>query len=206
MARTIGTSLLVLGAVLLLDRGLDRARPTRTLRMASAAQAPLAAAGAMTLTFYTSHVVFAGIAGELDPWLLYLVQISFALLVGMLWQRRVGRGPLETGVSTLVDAVVTSPAATTTSAISARKRVATVVVALALTIIGFALAVADVPTSKSGPPTTSQQQESDEPDGTSTRPDSDSQRVESNPPSRPGQRDQPAQPGGQDKPDQADDD
>ncbi|MDN5860489.1 MAG: DUF1624 domain-containing protein [Pseudonocardia sp.] len=207
MARTIGTSLLVLGALLLLDRGLDRARPTRALRMAGAAQAPLAAAGAMTLTFYTLHVVFAGVAGELDPWVLYPIQVSFALLVGVLWQRLVGRGPLEAGVGTLVDAVVTSPSAT--SAISARKRTATVIVALALTVIGFGLAVAEVASGDSGSPTTSQQEESAEPDNTATDPDPDDQKVESDPPSRPGQLDevdQPAAPDGQDEQEEADDD
>ena len=204
MARTIGTSLLVLGAMLLLDRGLDRARPTGGWRVADAVQSPLAAAGAMTLTFYTLHVIFAGVAEDLDPWLLYLIQLSFALLVGLLWQRLVGRGPLETGVSTLVDAVVTSP--TARSAISARKRIAAVVVALALTIIGFVLAVADVPSGDSGRPTTSRQ---GEPGGTSTRPNTDDQQVESEPPSRPGQLDEADQsgaPDGQSTQDQHEDD
>ena len=173
MARTIGTSLLVLGAMLLLDRGLDRPHPTRVLRVAGAAAAPLAAAGAMTLTFYTLHVVVAGVAEDLLPGVLYLVQIVFALLVGMLWQRLIGRGPLETGVSTLVDAVVTSPSAT--SAIPARKRVAAILVALALTILGVGLAVADVPSGGSGTPTTSEHEESPDSDGASTRPTSEKQ-------------------------------
>ena len=173
MARTIGTSLLVLGAMLLLDRGLDRPHPTRVLRVAGAAAAPLAAAGAMTLTFYTLHVVVAGVAEDLLPGVLYLVQIVFALLVGMLWQRLIGRGPLETGVSTLVDAVVTSPSAT--SAIPARKRVAAILVALALTILGVGFAVADVPSGGSGTPTTSEHEESPDSDGASTRPTSEKQ-------------------------------
>jgi uncharacterized membrane protein len=205
MARTIGTSLLVLGALLLLDRVLDRARPTGGWRVAGAVQAPLAAAGAMTLTFYTSHVVFAGVA-DLDPGVLYLIQIVFALLVGMLWQRLVGRGPLETGVSTLVDAVVPSPS---TTAIPAHKRVAAVVVALALTIIGFGLAAAGVPSGDSESPTTSQQEESTEPDRTSTRPSPDEQRSEPTPSSRPGQLDEADQPDasdGRDQQDQDDDD
>ncbi|MGI5127257.1 heparan-alpha-glucosaminide N-acetyltransferase domain-containing protein [Pseudonocardia sp. CA-107938] len=188
MARTIGTSLLVLGAMLLLDRALDRARPNPALRVAGAVQAPLAAAGAMTLTFYTLHVIVAGVAGDLDPWVLYLLQLSFALVVGMLWQRRVGRGPLETGVSTLVDAVVSSPSAT--SAVSARKRAATIIVAVALTVTGFAVAAAGVPSGAAASPITNQREEPTEPSDSPTRPDPA----------------QPAAPDGRDQPDSGDDD
>lgn len=158
-ARAIGASLLVLGAMLLLDRGLDRARPALALRAAGAATAPLAAAGAMTLTFYTMHVVFAGLAADLEPWVLYLIQGSFALVVGLLWQRSLGRGPLETGVSVLVDAVVTSPSKTATAANSTRA--ATIVVALALTTAGVLFGVAGATSSDSEPPTTSQRQQVD---------------------------------------------
>lgn len=203
MARTVGTSLLVLGAMLLLDWVLDRAHPTRVLRMAGAARAPLAAAGAMTLTFYTAHVVFAGVAAELEPWMLYLIQVVFALLVGLIWQRLVGRGPLEAGVSTLVDAVVTSPSKTATAQISTRTRAVTIVVALALSIGGVAIGLAGVSSGDSESPATSQQ-ESAEPSGRATRPDSESQDVGSEPASQP---DESGESDGQGAPeDQSDDD
>lgn len=111
LARTVGTSLAVLGAMLLLDRALARGGSSPWVRIVDAARSPLAAAGSMTLTFYTLHVVVAGLAAETAaPWTLYLVQITFALVVGLLWQRFVGRGPLEAGVSTLTDVVAPAPA------------------------------------------------------------------------------------------------
>ena len=109
LARTVGTSLVALGAMLLLDQALSRGGSSPWARVVGAARAPLAAAGSMTLTFYTLHVVVVGLAPETEPWTLYLVQVTFALLVGLLWQRSVGRGPLEAGVSTLTDVVAPSP-------------------------------------------------------------------------------------------------
>ncbi|WP_166659684.1 heparan-alpha-glucosaminide N-acetyltransferase domain-containing protein [Actinomycetospora succinea] len=105
LARTVGTSLAVLGAMLLLDRALAHGGAATWARVVGAVRSPLAAAGAMTLTFYTLHVVVVGLAPTAEPWTLYLVQITVALLVGLLWQRFVGRGPLEAGVSRLTDVV-----------------------------------------------------------------------------------------------------
>ncbi|GLZ48032.1 hypothetical protein Acsp06_42170 [Actinomycetospora sp. NBRC 106375] len=109
LVRTVGTSLAVLGAMLLLDRAVAHGGTSPWARIVDAARAPLAAAGAMTLTFYSLHVVVAGLATGADPWALYLAQVVVALAVGLLWQRYVGRGPLETGVSTLTDVAAPAP-------------------------------------------------------------------------------------------------
>jgi uncharacterized membrane protein len=122
LARTIGTSLAVLGAMLLLDRLV--ARSGGLARLLSAARTPLAAAGAMTLTFYVLHVVVSGLAPAGDPWVLFLVQVVAALTLGVLWQRFVGRGPLETGVAKLVDAVVAAPTRTAAPTSVAQHRIA----------------------------------------------------------------------------------
>jgi hypothetical protein len=58
--------------------------------------APLAAAGSMTLTLYTAHIVFMNSPlDEFDPTPGYVVQVVAALLFALVWRRRVGRGPLE---------------------------------------------------------------------------------------------------------------
>jgi uncharacterized membrane protein len=123
LARTIGTSLAILGAMLLLDRLIARSAPHLPSRVLNVARTPLAAAGSMTLTFYVLHVVFTGLAPESDPWVLYLVQVVAALAVGALWQRLVGRGPLETGVAKLIDAVVAVPSRTTAPTAPDRGRI-----------------------------------------------------------------------------------
>ncbi|GAA4758134.1 DUF418 domain-containing protein [Actinomycetospora chibensis] len=149
LARTIGTSLAVLGFMLLLDRLIARSASGTPARVLSAARSPLAAAGSMTLTFYVLHVVVSGLAPESDPWVLFLVQVVAALAVGALWQRRVGRGPLETGVAKLVDAVVAAPSRTTAPTTAVRPRVGsrlqsalavTVLVVVVATGAGVALA------------------------------------------------------------------
>ncbi len=61
-----------------------------------AVQAPLAAAGSMTLTFYTAHLLF--INSDYDIFSAttgYLVQVVAVLLIGLAWRATVGRGPLE---------------------------------------------------------------------------------------------------------------
>ncbi|MGH8927387.1 MAG: heparan-alpha-glucosaminide N-acetyltransferase domain-containing protein [Acidimicrobiia bacterium] len=83
-AHTIGSALAVLGACLLL---------------ASAGRyvvAWLAGAGGMTLSLYTSHVVVLATRLGLDdrPRLL-LWNVVGAVLIGFVWRRFVGRGPLE---------------------------------------------------------------------------------------------------------------
>jgi hypothetical protein len=57
---------------------------------------PLAAAGSMTLTFYTLHIIF--INSELDsfePMIGYAWQVLAMMLVGTAWWATAGRGPLE---------------------------------------------------------------------------------------------------------------
>jgi uncharacterized membrane protein YeiB len=87
LAFTIGTSLGVLSAAVLLGR------------VAARLLAPLAAAGSMTLTLYSAHLLLT--ASPLQPG---SAVVAFAaqlvLLVGfaLLWGRWFGRGPLETAV------------------------------------------------------------------------------------------------------------
>jgi uncharacterized membrane protein len=84
LLHTTGVALAVLGLLLLVEpwiRWLLR---------------PLAAAGAMTLTIYSVHVVLLP-SGWLpsDPEISFWLQIGSFVAVAMLWQERVGRGPLE---------------------------------------------------------------------------------------------------------------
>ncbi|MDD7933402.1 heparan-alpha-glucosaminide N-acetyltransferase domain-containing protein [Actinomycetospora straminea] len=120
LARTIGTSLAVLGLALLLDRLVARLADRTPGRVLGAIRAPLAAAGSMTLTFYVLHVVVTGLAPGTDPWVLFGVQAVGALAAGMAWQRFLGRGPLEAGVARLVDAVAPAPSKTSAPTTSRR--------------------------------------------------------------------------------------
>ncbi|MFC5382296.1 heparan-alpha-glucosaminide N-acetyltransferase domain-containing protein [Aquipuribacter nitratireducens] len=92
---TAGVALAVVGACLLVARG-----------PAGAVLLPLAAAGSMTLTLYSAHVVavWAGQPGLTDPgdW---IVHSLVALVVAWVWRMRFRRGPLEEGVAQVVDAV-----------------------------------------------------------------------------------------------------
>lgn len=93
LARTVGIALAVLGVLLLLDR----VRRPRARAVLTAVRAPLAAAGAMTLTFYTLHVLFLN--SPLDvyaPTPGYVLQVVAVLLLGLAWRASAGRGPLET--------------------------------------------------------------------------------------------------------------
>lgn len=149
LARTVGTSLAVLGAMLLLDRALARGGTATWARAVGAARAPLAAAGSMTLTFYTLHVVVVGLAPDSDPWALYLAQIAAVLVVGLLWQRFVGRGPLEAGVSTLTDLVAPAPGSRpATDRTASRPWLSGLVAAVVLAVVvGGAFAVAATTTA-----------------------------------------------------------
>ncbi len=91
LAHTVGTSLVVLAAALLLTRG------------AAPLLAPLAAAGAMTLSLYAAHVLLlaSGLLPE-DPLTSWLVQAAAALAGATAWRLAVGRGPLEAAVAALV--------------------------------------------------------------------------------------------------------
>jgi len=87
LAHTVGTALAVLGAWLLLARLLPR-----TLFL------PLAAAGSMTLTLYTVHVLALAEGSPFiiaDRFQLWLGHVVVALLVASVWRSTVGRGPLE---------------------------------------------------------------------------------------------------------------
>jgi hypothetical protein len=84
LLHTIGTSLLVLGLALLAGR------------LAPRALGFFFAAGTMTLTLYSLHVL--ALAGEIGPDRgpqLYAWHVAGALVIGMLWRSFVGQGPLE---------------------------------------------------------------------------------------------------------------
>ncbi|RJK98416.1 DUF1624 domain-containing protein [Vallicoccus soli] len=91
LLHTTGTSLAVLGAVLLLAR------------VAGPLLVPLAAAGGMTLSLYSAHVLLLS-SGLLpaEPLASWLVQCAAALAGATAWRLAVGRGPLEAAVAGLV--------------------------------------------------------------------------------------------------------
>lgn len=95
---TTGTAVALLGAMLLGSH-----LPGRTLRRLSAiAQAPLAAAGGMTLTLYTAHIMFINSDYDVyDARTGYLLQVVVAVLFGLAWRATAGRGPLE-GLTTML--------------------------------------------------------------------------------------------------------
>ena len=87
LLHTIGVALGLLGALLLL---------ASASRLTAVVLAPLAAAGSMTLSLYTAHVVL--LSSELlpdDRETSYVVQVCAALALALLWRRFLGRGPLE---------------------------------------------------------------------------------------------------------------
>ncbi|MFL6027550.1 MAG: heparan-alpha-glucosaminide N-acetyltransferase domain-containing protein [Friedmanniella sp.] len=86
MLHDLGVAMAWLGVCLLLTR----------LRLGSRLLAPLAAAGAMSLTLYTGQVVILSTSFiEDDPVSLYLVLVYVALSFAMLWRPTGRRGPLE---------------------------------------------------------------------------------------------------------------
>ena len=91
LLHTTGTALLVIGACLLLTAGL--ARHGRAVVL------PVAAAGSMTLTLYTCHVVVLASMHDVDvgwaPSQLWATHAVAALVVATLWQLTGWRGPLE---------------------------------------------------------------------------------------------------------------
>lgn len=99
LVHTVGTSMAVLGACLLLVRLLPRT-----------ALLPLAAAGSMTLTLYSAHVLALATGSPLltdDPLSLWVGHVVVALLFATAWRLGIGRGPLE-ALSALVDRSVRS--------------------------------------------------------------------------------------------------
>jgi uncharacterized membrane protein len=95
---TIGAAVALLGLMLL--AGHVTAKWPR--RIIAAVQKPLAAAGSMTLTLYTAHIMFLN--SDYDVYSAdtgYLVQAAAVLLIGLSWRATAGRGPLEALVATL---------------------------------------------------------------------------------------------------------
>ncbi len=84
LLHTIGTSVAVLGAALLV------AQAVRPLVLS-----PLAALGSMTLTLYSVHVVVMAATDNDAPAALYWTQVLAYLAFALVWVRAVGRGPLE---------------------------------------------------------------------------------------------------------------
>ncbi|PWF85913.1 hypothetical protein CIK52_08740 [Kocuria rosea] len=81
---SLGMAAFALGAFLLLARLIGK-----TLT-------PLAAAGSMTFTLYTLHLLFLGTGVyELHPGFWFWMQVAVFGLLAVAWQRAVGQGPLE---------------------------------------------------------------------------------------------------------------
>jgi uncharacterized membrane protein len=97
LLHTIGMALALLGAMLLLA---SAGRPTRALL------SPLAAAGSMTLSLYSAHVLLLS-SGVLPQHreTSYAVQVVAALALAWLWRRFLGQGPLERAVAVLATPV-----------------------------------------------------------------------------------------------------
>ena len=93
LVHTTGSAMAVLGACLLLVRLLPKI-----------VVLPVAAAGSMTLTLYTAHVLALS---DGSPFLaedrrgLWLAHVAVALVVATVWRTAVGRGPLEALVAWL---------------------------------------------------------------------------------------------------------
>ncbi|MFD9888561.1 heparan-alpha-glucosaminide N-acetyltransferase domain-containing protein [Amycolatopsis sp. NPDC059027] len=95
---TTGTAVALLGALLLLGHVTQR----HVRRVVRIVLAPLAAAGSMTLTLYTVHVMF--INSDYDTYdavVGYFLQVCAVLLIGLAWRATAGKGPLEALVSFL---------------------------------------------------------------------------------------------------------
>lgn len=91
LVHTTGSALAVLGACLLLVRFLPRM-----------AVLPFAAAGSMTLTLYSAHVLALADGSPFltdDRAQLWLSHVAVALVLATVWRATVGRGPLEATVA-----------------------------------------------------------------------------------------------------------
>lgn len=87
LAFTIGTSLAVIAAAVLLGR------------VASRASVVLAAAGSMTLTLYTAHLLMlSSPLQRVNEGVSFAVQLVAVIVFALLWSRRFSRGPLEAAV------------------------------------------------------------------------------------------------------------
>jgi uncharacterized membrane protein len=95
VAQTLGSAMAMLGFMLLLAR----------LPMVARLLRPLAAAGAMTLTFYSAHLIVLATGVLADhPAVLYLEMVGCSLVFGMFLWLTLGRGPLEWVVSAISSA------------------------------------------------------------------------------------------------------
>lgn len=110
-----GVAVAIVGALSLLDSasggGVPVARVLRTVL------GPFAAAGAMALTLYVAQAIVLAVVQQTDPnpqrwqvpaWL-FLVLAGGALVIAPVWQRFVGKGPLERGLGVLTRFVVRAP-------------------------------------------------------------------------------------------------
>jgi uncharacterized membrane protein len=107
MLATIGSSVLVVAVLLILVRG-----------PAAVAWRWLTAAGSMTLSLYSLHVLMVAldVGGRAPAAQVWLLQATIVLLVGLAWRTLLRRGPLEAAVGRTVDLVAprrgsSSPAA-----------------------------------------------------------------------------------------------
>jgi hypothetical protein len=81
---TLGVAMAVLGAMLL------------TSRVAARVQRPFAAAGSMTLTLYSAHLVVLGSGFLRDlPYISFVVQVAAVLVFAVVWRATHDQGPLE---------------------------------------------------------------------------------------------------------------
>lgn len=98
LVSTIGIAVAVLAAILLLDHV-----TTPVFRMsAGLVTYGLSAAGKMTLTFYTLHVMFINsIHDNYVPTTSLVLQVIAAIVLGIAWQASAGRGPLEALTATV---------------------------------------------------------------------------------------------------------
>jgi uncharacterized membrane protein len=93
-----GVAAAVLAVMLLADH---QRRPFAR-RLTGLARIPLAAAGTMTLTFYTLHVMFINsIHDTYAPTTDFVLQTAVVAVLGMAWQASAGRGPLEAVTATV---------------------------------------------------------------------------------------------------------
>jgi uncharacterized membrane protein len=100
LVHTTGTSLLVIGLALLV-----------VTRVSPALIKPFAAAGAMTLTLYSAHVVALAVGKALEAdlglaWWVLIVHVLVALGFATFWGSPRRRGPLEELVATAIEVTV----------------------------------------------------------------------------------------------------
>jgi uncharacterized membrane protein len=96
LVQTTGAALALIGYLLLLGH----VRQPAAARIIGRVQAPLAAAGSMTLTLYTASVLFMNSdLDTFDPVGGFLVQVGVGVVFALAWRKAVGQGPLESLVS-----------------------------------------------------------------------------------------------------------